>query len=504
MNGTHGDGRLVIVSNRLPFVLSKSRTGEWEVKPGSGGLVTALAPVLRNRGGTWIGWPGSSGANAQEIREPLEDASARAGYSLQPVMLSEEEFTNYYQGFSNQIIWPLFHDLQSLCAFRPEFWDAYELVNDRFAEAIGSSIGEEEFIWVHDYHLMSVGKALRDRNIEAKCGFFLHIPFPSPDLFLRLPWRFEILTALLRYDQIGFQTMRDLRNFVQCLRKLVDGVQVEGRGAMVQVHTGERTVRVGAFPISIDFNEFESLARSSEVETRVEELRADEQGRTLILGVDRLDYTKGILQRLDGFRSALEQFPDLQEKITLFQVVVPSRAKIPRYSDLKTEIERKVGEINGRFTRSGWVPIHYLYRRMPRPELVAYYRGADVAMLTPLKDGMNLVAKEYCASHPENDGALILSEFAGAVSQMQKGAFLVNPHDSEGIGRMIHHCCHLDPNEKRLRMKRLRRSVQRRDVYWWVDAFLESAFAKRLEHFPVQEEYLPTHDIRDSVEETRS
>ncbi|MBD3334786.1 MAG: trehalose-6-phosphate synthase [Candidatus Eisenbacteria bacterium] len=496
MSDQNDSGRLIIVSNRLPIVLSRQASGEWTVKPGSGGLVTALAPVLRNRGGTWIGWPGSTEIPQEEVSRLLEEATRDSGYTLKPVALSDEELLNYYRGFSNQVIWPLFHDMQSHCDFRPDFWATYERVNERFADVIQKNCSRGEFVWVHDYHLLNVGRHLRERNVPVKCGYFLHIPFPPPDVFLRLPWRFQILSNLLQYDLVGLQTMRDQRNFVQCLRKLVDGVKVEGRGSRVQVHTGERKVRVGAFPISIDFKEFTRTAESAEVETRVDQLRQDQPGRTVVLGVDRLDYTKGILQRLEGYQSALEQFPDLRENIILIQIVVPSRWRIPKYSDLKTEIERKVGEINGRFTQSGWVPIHYIYRRVDRPDLVAHYRAADVALVTPLKDGMNLIAKEYCASHPENGGTLILSEFAGAVSQLQKGAFLVNPHDVEGIGRAIHQCYNLPTKERQDRMRLLRRNVRKYDVYWWVDAFLESAFAKRLEHFPVQDEYIPTHDIR--------
>ncbi|MCK4304136.1 MAG: trehalose-6-phosphate synthase [Candidatus Eisenbacteria sp.] len=489
------ENRLIIVSNRLPVVLTRGENGSWDVRPGSGGLVTALAPVLRNRGGIWIGWPGTVQAEDLHLEELLAEATRDSGYSLRAVALTEEEQAKYYQGFSNEIIWPLFHDLQSNCNYDPDYWFTYQKVNRRFADVIAENSAPHDFIWIHDYHLMAVAKELRVMGIRARCGFFLHIPFPSPDIFLKLPWRFQVLSDLLEFDLLGFQTLRDRRNFVQCIRALAKEVAVVSRGQMTTLHVEGRQVRVGAFPISIDYAEFADHSATQEVADTAWYIHEDLPQRKIILGVDRLDYTKGIPQKLDAFRTALRKFPDLHEKIVLVQVVVPSRFNIPKYLDLKTEIERKVGEINGEFTRSGWVPIHYIYRNLNRRELLAYYRTAEIALITPLKDGMNLVAKEYCASNLEHNGVLILSEFAGAVAQLQKGAMVVNPYDVEGVGRVIYQAVCMSAEERRFRMRRLRHSIRKRDVYWWVNSFLQAAISKRLDQFPLVEDYAPTREV---------
>ena len=484
--------RVITVSNRLPIVVSRDDEGNVHVEPGSGGLVTALAPVLRDRGGMWIGWPGIVQDEQVPLDELLDQAIQESGYDLKPVLLTSEEKRLYYQGFSNEIIWPLFHDLQSMCNFRPEYWEAYKRVNRKFAEAIAEEVRRDDFIWIHDYHLMGVARELRDMGIQSKMAFFLHIPFPPLDIYLKLPWRFEVLRSLLEYDLVGFQTLRDRRNFVQCVRSLVKEADVYGKGQVVSVKMQNRTLRVGAFPISIDFNEFARLAESEEVATAAWYIHEHLPERKIVLGVDRLDYTKGIPERLEAFRLTLQRYPELQEKIVLVQVVVPSRREIPQYVQLKEEIERLVGEINGQFTRSGWVPIHYIFRNLQRLELVAYYRTAEIALITPLKDGMNLVAKEYCASKVEEDGVVILSEFAGAAAQFQRGALLVNPHDVVGVAEAIYEAYTMSPEERRRRMRRLRQAIRRYNIFWWVDAFLQAAIARRLDTFPVLMDYIPT------------
>jgi trehalose 6-phosphate synthase len=487
--------RLIIVSNRLPVVLQRAESGTWSIRPGSGGLVTALAPVLRNRGGVWIGWPGTVEGDDVDLDGLLAKAAKNAGYSLRPVTLSADERTKYYRGFANEVVWPLFHDLQSHCNFDPDYWFTYQRVNRRFAHIITENSRPSDFIWIHDYHLMAVAKELREMGIDSRCAFFLHIPFPPQDVFLKMPWRFQVLSDLLEYDLLGFQTLRDRRNFIQCVRALVNDVAVVSRGPRATIRTRRREVRVGAFPISIDYNEFADHSATREVADTAWFLHEDQPHRKIILGVDRLDYTKGIPQKLAAYRTALRKYPDLHESVVLIQVVVPSRFNIPKYLDLKTEVERLVGEINGEFTRSGWVPIHYIYRSLNRRELLAYYRTAEIGLITPLKDGMNLVAKEYCASNLEENGVLILSEFAGAVAQLHRGALVVNPHDLEGVGRAIYQACNMPEEERRLRMRKLRQSIRRYDVYWWVNAFLHAAIAKRLDQFPQVEDYVPTQEI---------
>jgi trehalose 6-phosphate synthase len=488
--------RLVIVSNRLPIVLKEAADGSWQVNPGSGGLVTAMAPVLKDRGGVWIGWPGTEEKPGMDLNALLREAVKDSGYTFKSVPLSGSELDGYYYGFANEILWPLFHDLQTRCNFDPGYWAVYRKVNRKFAEVVIHNTGEEDDIWVHDYHLIAVGQELRGLGVTAKIGYFLHIPFPPLDLFLKLPWRFQILDALLAYDLIGFQTQRDKRNFAQCVRAMFKHVPVRGKGRVVTTEVNQREVRIGNFPISIDFDEFADKAKSADVNQRAVEIQAnlstDSNRRTLVLGVDRLDYTKGIPERLAAFGNALERFPQLREKISLIQIVVPSRVDIPKYQDLKLEIDRMVSDINGKFAQTHWVPIHYIFRSVDRTELVALYRAADIALITPLKDGMNLVAKEYCACNVSEDGVLIMSEFAGAAAQLHPEAILVNPHDMEEVAASIAAACDMPLSEKHRRMKALRRKIQKSDIYWWVDSFIKAVFARDLRAFPPLEDHIPT------------
>lgn len=484
--------RLIVVSNRLPVVTYRQGR-KWLVRPGSGGLVTALAPILKNRGGLWIGWCGTSGE--VDLRRVLSAASQETGYVLRPVRLTKEDVANFYYGFSNEVIWPLFHDLQTRCNFVPEYWYKYLNVNRKFANVIRRHIRENDYIWVHDYHLMHVAHMLRVKKVEQEIGFFLHIPFPPMDIFLKLPWRGQILHALLEYDLVGFQTLRDRRNFIQCIQTLIPDAYIRGKGQVITVTVPGRTVRVGSFPISIDFKDFAQQAASKEVSDCAWYFHEDLPDRHIFLSIDRLDYTKGIPERLEAIRNALLRFPDMHGKATFCQVVVPSREEVPAYQALKAEIERLIGEINGQFTRPAWAPIHYIYRSLARDELLAYYRAAEVVLVTPLKDGMNLVAKEYCACDIEGNGVIILSEFAGAAAQLQKHALLVNPYDVEGVADAIYQAFIMSKAERRTRMKKLRQSIQRHDIFWWLDSFLGAAFTKHLDDFPLLDEYVPQMEI---------
>ena len=482
---------LIVVSNRLPVVVSRGPDGSARVEPGAGGLITALRPVLRDRAGAWVGWSGLAGNDEPDLEKALEQAGEEAGYRLHPVSLTRREMRDFYQGFSNEVIWPLFHDSPSSCDFQTRYWRAYEEVNRKFAEVTARHAGPGDFLWIHDYHLMGMGRHLREIDPRYRAAFFLHIPFPPLDLFLQLPWRFQVLRSLLDYELIGFQTLRDRRNFLESLNLLCKDVVVSGQGPVLTARRGPREVRIGAFPIGIDFNEFARRATDESVERKTMSLREDEPGRRILLGVDRLDYTKGIPNKLEAFGKLLETRPDLRGRVTLVQVAVPSREGVPGYREFRSRIERLVGEINGEFTRSGWVPVHYLHRSLDRPKLLAYYRSADVALVTPLKDGMNLVAKEYCAANVTEDGALVLSEFAGAAAQLRDGALLVNPYDVEGTAAAIGRAVALAPSERRVRMARLRRSVRESNIYWWLDSFLRAAFARDLSDFPQAEDYVP-------------
>lgn len=479
--------RLVVVSNRLPVVLSRE-AGDWQVEPGGGGLVAAMTPVLRQRGGTWIGWPGmveeELGSHESELQGLLDSAMRGSGYAVKPVMLTAEERDYFYYGFSNEVVWPLFHDFPAHCNFDPDYWQTYQHVNHKYAVVISRNVGPDDFLWVHDYHLMGVARELREMGATPRVGFFLHTPFPPPDIYFKLPWRSQILRGLLEYDLIGLQTPRDVRNFLQCARALADGIEVTGEPPIRTVRYQGREVRIGAFPISIDFDKYAREAASREVEEKAAYLREDLLERELILGVDRLDYTKGIPHRLAAFSNALERYPDLHNRVTLVQVVVPSREDIPEYHELKTEIERLVGEINGQFTRPGWVPIHYMYRSLEFTELLAYYRAADVALITPLKDGMNLVAKEFCAASIEEEGVLVLSEFAGAAAQLKHGALLVNPYDVEGVADTIYRIFKMLKEERRTRMRALRETIREYDIFRWVDSFLRAALLESIGEYP--------------------
>lgn len=495
MSGGARRAGLVVVSNRLPFVLTRAEEGGYSSRPGSGGLVTALLPVLRGRGGAWIGWHGATDAN-EDLGPLLERAGADAGYQLRPIALTAEEQRKFYVGFCNEVIWPLFHDLHSLCNFDPSYWHCYCAVNRKYAEAIGATANDGDFIWVHDYQLMNVGAELRRLEVKARAAFFLHIPFPPLDIYVKLPWRFALLHALLEYDLIGFQTLRDRRNFLDCVRALVGGARAQGRGQIVTIVHRDRTVRVGSFPIGIDYNDFVRRASSPEVTRMAAQLRAQLPNRQLLLGVDRLDYTKGVPHRLEAFRDALTRYPELRERVTLVQVLVPSREDVPSYHELKARIEGLVGEINGQFTRpGGWVPIHYVFRPLALIDLMAYYRAAEIALVTPLKDGMNLIAKEYCACSIEEDCVLVLSEFAGAAAQLQNGALLVNPYDVEGTADAIRQAFVMPLAERKARMRSLRRSIRKQEIFWWADSFLRAAIAKDLSAFPLPADYMPRADI---------
>jgi trehalose 6-phosphate synthase len=486
--GTNERPRIVIVSNRLPVVVTRNDEGQPVVSPGSGGLVTALAPVLRDRGGVWVGWPGNAGPLDEPTRRLLDEAAARGGFELAPVDLTPRERDDFYLGCANEVFWPLFHDLLWHANVEPRYWTAYNDVNRKFAEVVAAHKGDNRLVWVHDYHLMLVAKAMRDLGIRQRIGMFLHIPFPPLDIFLKLPWRTQVLEGLLAFDLIGFQTRRDRRNFLQCCGALLPGLTTSGKGQVMTLSGAQREVRVGVFPIGIDYHEFARAAGSPAVTETIRELKQNLAARHLIVGVDRLDYTKGIPKRLRAFRLFLERNPDMHGQVTLIQVVVPSRVDVSKYMDLLRDIERLVAAINGRFTRGGWVPIQYIFRSLDRTELLAYYRAADIALITPLKDGMNLVAKEFCAANRDGNAVLILSEFAGAAAQMGDWPLMVNPFDLEGVADAIRKAIDMPIDERRERMHRLRRIVRRQDVYGWVTSFLRAAFSTDLKDIPVVED----------------
>ena len=488
--------RLLVVSNRLPIVLERKH-GQWSLKPSSGGLVSALAPVLAQRGGMWIGWPGLPLDEGGDWEPVLAEGRDARGYELVPVLVSEEEVKGFYEGFSNGILWPLFHDLLDRCDFEPSYWYTYLDVNRKFADKVAEHSREDDFIWVQDYQLIHVAQFVREKA-ERGIGFFLHIPFPPLDIFLKLPWRAQILNAFLAYDLIGLQTPRDTRNFLTCIERLLPEAEIHDQGAVAGVRLGARTIRVGAFPIGIDYGSFEESARSGQVETRMADLWGKIGSYDLIVGVDRLDYTKGLLERLEAFRNALRRFPELREQALLFQVVVPSREGVLEYQALKAKLDQLVGEINGEFSTAGWVPVHYHYKSLPRQDLVSLYRMALVCFVTSIKDGMNLVAKEFVACQIEGRGVLILSEFAGAAAQLQEGALLVNPHDIEGMADALKQAFDMDGDERHRRMRRMQELLREQDIFWWVDYYLGAALGEMPEDVRPPKEYFPPISVEEN------
>ncbi len=489
--------RLVVVSNRLPVVLEPAQDGGWSSTPASGGLVTALNPVLRQRGGVWVGWPGT--AMEPGVREAIAASREQAGFDLQPVALDQGCIDGFYYGFANEILWPLFHGFETRCNFEPAYWQDYVQANRGFVDATQTVLQPGDFLWVHDYHLMLVARELKRRDPQLNCAFFLHIPFPPPDVFFKLPWRKEILEGLLAFDLVGFQTLNDRRNFTQCLQHLhLPGLRIKGRGAVVNIRIDDHQLRAGAFPISLDYGEIQRTVNSDFVAQEAWLLHEKFPGRQLMIGMDRLDYTKGIPERLRAFGLALERWPELRGNLSLIQLTVPSREQVPEYERLRSEIEQLVGEINGRWTvPGGWVPIHYLHRSLDRPTALAYLRAAEIAVVTPLRDGMNLVAKEYVACDIDRRGVLVLSEFAGVAAEFKRRSLLVNPYDREGMAEAIFLAFRMSPAERRRRMTKLREIVRRNDIFNWVHNFMLSA-ANLGDYHTEVEEFTPDFQLDQS------
>lgn len=487
--------RFIIVSNRLPLILRRTEQGKIIAEKGAGGLVTAMAPVLKNRKGIWVGWPGYVREQDTDGRMMAAIQSAVPGYQVKSVMLTEHELKNYYEGFSNSILWPLFHDFTDKCIFLPRYWESYKEVNRKFALTVFNHSRKHDFIWIHDYQLILVGEYLRKLQKQNRIGFFLHIPFPPIDTFEKCPWRLELLSAMLEYDLIGFHTIQSKRNFIGSIRKILKTVKVDTSldmdEAVTEISYQHRTIRMGVFPISIDYNEFFLQSWSREVYTKSNKIRDRVWGKRIILGIDRLDYTKGLLEKLIAFKRFLSLYPEYHKRVHFIQVIIPSRREINAYADLKIKIEQLVGEINGMYSTGSWLPVRYMFRSVDRDMLLALYRAADIAFVTPLKDGMNLVAKEYCACNIAEKGVLILSEFAGAAQQFYQDAILVNPHDTERTARQIYRALEMPIEEKNQRMRNLRENIKNRDVFWWLNTFLNAAIEKDLSNFPQADEYFP-------------
>ncbi len=480
--------RCIVVSDRLPIALTREGGQGWRVSPAQGALISALTAVLGDRRGVWIGWPGVSQEETPGLRRVLAGAIHAGGFSLRPVMLTAQERRNACGGFSGEVIWPLFHGLTAEHNFQPAYWQAFLKVNRKFARATARTLARgasaNDLVWVHEPLLLNLARELRGLKIQCRTAFFCHLPFPAPDLYLRLPWREELLGGLLAFGQAGFQTELDLENFLACARTLAPGLAMAPAGGGLWALRGSWQgiavdLRAGAFPVGIDARRIEERAARPEVEQRAAALRDSLGHRQILLGVDRVDRAHGIPEKLRAFAAALTRYPELQDQATLVQIAIPSRENLPRHAALRSEIERLVGEINGAFGRPGWVPVCYLHRELEPEETLAWYRAADAAVVTPLRAGMHLMAKEHCAAKVDGRGALVLSELAGAAPQLATGALLVNPFDTQGVARALRQALRMKDRERALRMRRLREEVRTHDVFWWADSCLATALAER-------------------------
>jgi trehalose 6-phosphate synthase/phosphatase len=459
-----GNGRLIIVSNRLPLTI-RVENGRAVMQQSVGGLATGLRGPHERRGGMWIGWPGDiedlSAAERAEVDREL------ARWRALPVFLSKQDHAIFYEHISNAVLWPICHDRIDRIPLYVQGWDVYEEVNRRFADSVVSQWQPGDIIWVHDYHLLRVPALVRQQIPDARIGFFLHIPFPNPEVFLTLPTRSWLVEGMMGADLVGFHTRRYRGHFTAALRRLfrleMDAQQcVSWRG---------RSVRLSVFPMGVDAAVIAERSASAKVAALAHEYRTGVQ--RLIVGVDRLDYSKGIPRRLLAVRRLLEKHPDWRGAVRLVQVAAPSRGGVGAYRELRKEVESLVGRINGKFGTPTWTPVHYIHRNVQDELLLALYRAADAFVVTPLRDGMNLVAKEFAASRTDNDGVLVLSEFAGAADELGD-ALIVNPYDIDGVADAIHHALTMDERERHRRMVALRARVANHDVTWWTNAFLEA------------------------------
>src|SRR5215469_13139971 len=469
------DARLIVVSNRLPLTLQKTEEG-WTTTSSSGGLASAMNPLLQKGGGDWIGWAGGGGEqNDPQRREVLAEWAEKERCFA--VDLPEDVASGFYEGYANRTLWPVFHNFPSQLKFDAKSWEAYVEANRIFADAVVERYRSNDLIWVHDYHLMLLPRMLREKLPDAAIGFFLHIPFPSSEIFPVLPRREELLEGLVGADLLAFQTHGHLQQFRAALLRVL-GMESK----ITELALGSRPVRLEALPIGIAPEEYRGLLNGDEKTAKqYSEWVERYQGRAVLLAVDRLDYTKGVPERLRTYVHLLRSSPELKEKVILIQIGVPTREGIDTYQGLRTEVNRLVGEINGKLSTPEWTPLVYINRSIERGELVALYKLADICWVGSLRDGMNLVAKEYVACKAEGDGVLVLSEFAGAAAEMGE-ALLINPYDEERTVATIKRALNLDEQERRLRMKALHQRVLRNNVFHWGERFLaalEEAVSER-------------------------
>ena len=457
--------RLLIVSNRLPVTVQK-RNGDMHVSPSVGGLATGLGSVYSERDAVWLGWPGISAGKLQ-VQDKDKITDLLKDIKCEPVFLSDLEFEKYYNGFCNKAIWPLFHYFSHYADYDPAYWKGYVKVNRKFCDAICASARPDDHIWIHDYQLMLVPGMLREKMPDATIGFFLHIPFPQFEIYRLMPWRKEILEGLLGADLIGFHTFEYATYFFNCVRRILGYEQQR-----TWVDTGERRIRVDTFPMGIDYQRFSGHSTDPEVQKEIRRLRKSLPPGKIILSIDRLDYSKGVPLRLKAFDHMLESYPEFREKVTLILVAVPSRTRIEQYAELRHEVEQLVGRINGKHATVCWTPVRYLFKSLPFNRLIALYRIADIALISPVRDGMNLMAKEYLATKSSGDGMLILSEFAGAAKELGE-AILVNPNNTAEFADAIRQGLTIPEEERKARVRTMQERLIRYDLARWTNDFLD-------------------------------
>jgi len=460
-------GRLLVVANRLPFNITK-RGGEFNFRPSPGGLATGLSSLPESYEQLWIGWPGiTSEKLASEGKDQIR--KRLAGENCRPVFLSRKQIDHYYLGFCNKTIWPLFHYFPMRTVYEEHFWKTYKQVNEIFCDEVMKIAKPGDYVWVHDYQLMLLPQLLREKLPELEIGFFLHIPWPSFELFRLLPWREEILNGLLGADLIGFHTYDYVRHFLSSVSRIMGFEHTLGKVGM-----GNRVIKADAFPMGIDYEKYSKAISKAGVRKEVDKILQEVGKRKIIISVDRLDYTKGIIQRLEAFDLFLYQNPEYKEKVTLIMVAVPSRTGVEDYKILRNRLEQLVGRINGEHGTMGWVPVWYLYRFLPFRRITALYNVADVALVTPLRDGMNL-AKEFIATKTEGRGVLILSEMTGAASELGE-ALIVNANNKGAIIKAIKEALEMPLLEQMERSRLMQERLRRYDVSRWSSDFLNALF----------------------------
>lgn len=458
--------KLVVVSNRGPF-RTVTLAGKRRQVRAAGGLVAALDPVLRQRGGVWVSAEEGEGDAASVAEDGDKDG---IGYTTPTVPLSRSDREGFYQGVSNAMLWPILHSLQPTVRIGPAPWRGYERANAAFCEAVLRSSRPRDLVWVHDFHLMLLPAMLRAKRARARVGWFCHTPWPGDDLFKILPWRSQILEGLLGADLLGFHTTGYVTNFLDCVEVTLK-VPVDRRRGIVK--WGGRSVRVMVAPVGVPVDDLQALAADPRVAAHAQNIRDGVGGRRVVLGVDRLDYTKGIPQRLLAFERLLRNDRSARNRYVMVQIMVPSRTDVKAYAELKLEIDRLVGDINGRYASAGRIPIQYIYRNLPLDQLLAHYLAADVALVTPLRDGMNLVALEFCTARIDGGGVLVLSEFAGAANYLA-AALTVNPYDIDGMADTMLEALSLGKDAAHQRMQSLRAAVRKLDVHRWADDYLSA------------------------------